>query len=71
MRINDVNICIKIVNCSLDEIPDTVKGKVVYVNVGEYNPVGWFHDVVVNKQDIIYIPKPKNSTYVDLSALMR
>lgn len=50
MRINDVNICIKIVNCSLDEIPDTVKGKVVYVNVGEYNPVGWFHDVVVNKE---------------------
>ena len=43
----------------------------VYVNVGEYNLVGWFHDVVVNKQDIIYIPKPKNSTYVDLSALMR
>ena len=70
MRINDVNICIKIVNCSLDEIPDTVKGKVVYVNVGEYNPVGWFHDIIVNKKDMIYTPKSKSSTYVDLSALM-
>ncbi len=29
-------------NCSLDEMPDTVEGKAVYVNVGEYNPVGWF-----------------------------
>ena len=37
-------------NCSLDEIPDTVKGKVVYVNIGEYNPLGWFHDVIVNKE---------------------
>ena len=57
-------------NCSLDEIPDTVKGKVVYVNIGEYNPVGWFHDVIVNKKDIIYTPKSQSSTYVDLSALM-
>ena len=48
-------------NCSLDEIPDTIKGKVVYVNVGEYNPLGWFHDVIVNKEDIIYIPKHNNS----------
>ena len=57
-------------NCSLDEIPDTVKGKVVYVNIGEYNPLGWFHDVIVNKEDIIYTPKSKSSTYVNLSALM-
>ena len=54
-------------NCSLDEIPDTVKGKVVYVNIGEYNPLGWFHDVIVNKEDIIYTPKSKSSTYVNLS----
>ena len=48
-------------NCSLDEIPDTVKGKVVYVNIGEYNPLGWFHDVIVNKEDIIYTPNfPEN-----------
>ena len=57
-------------NCSLDEIPDTVKGKVVYVNIGEYNPLGWFHNVIVNKEDIIYTPKSKSSTYVTLSALM-
>ena len=57
-------------NCSLDEIPDTVKGKVVYVNIGEYNPLGWFHDVIVNKEDIIYTPKSKSSTYVNLSAFM-
>ena len=57
-------------NCSLDEIPDTVKGKVVYVNIGEYNPVGWFHDVIVNKEDVIYTPKSQSNTYVDLSALM-
>lgn len=57
-------------NCSLDEIPDTVKGKVVYVNIGEYNPVGWFHDVIVNKEDIIYTPKSKSSTYVNLSSFM-
>ena len=48
-------------NCSLDEIPDTVKGKVVYVNIGEYNPLGWFHDVIVNKEDIIYTPKFKST----------
>ena len=53
-------------NCSLDEIPDTVKGKVVYVNIGEYNPLGWLHDVIVNKEDIIYTPKSKSSTYVNL-----
>ena len=53
-------------NCSLDEIPDTVKGKVVYVNIGEYNPLGWFHDVIVKKEDIIYTPKSKSSTYVNL-----
>ena len=40
-------------NCSLDEIPDTVKGKVVYVNIGEYNPLGWFHDVIVSHQILI------------------
>lgn len=57
-------------NCSLDEIPDTVKGKVVYVNIGEYNPVGWFHDVIVNKEDVIYTPKSQSNTYVDLSSLM-
>ena len=57
-------------NCSLDEIPDTVKGKVVYVNIGEYNPLGWFHDVIVNKEDIIYTPKSKSSTYVNLSSFM-
>ena len=56
--------------CSLDEIPDTVKGKVVYVNIGEYNPLGWFHDVIVNKEDIIYTPKSKSSTYVNLSSFM-
>ena len=50
-------------NCSLDEIPDTVKGKVVYVNIGEYNPLGWFHDVIVNKEDIIYTPKSKISFF--------
>ena len=57
-------------NCSLDEIPDTVRGKVVYVNIGEYNPLGWFHDVIVNKEDIIYTPKSKSSTYVNLSSFM-
>ena len=57
-------------NCSLDEIPDTVKGKVVYVNIAEYNPLGWFHDVIVNKEDIIYTPKSKSSTYVNLSSFM-
>ena len=57
-------------NCSLDEIPDTVKGKVVYVNIGEYNPLGWFHDVIFNKEDIIYTPKSKSSTYVNLSSFM-
>ena len=57
-------------NCSLDEIPDTVKGKVAYVNIGEYNPLGWFHDVIVNKEDIIYTPKSKSSTYVNLSSFM-
>ena len=46
---------ISALNCSLDEIPDTVKGKVVYVDVGEYNLVVWFHDVVVNKQDIVIV----------------
>ena len=57
-------------NCSLDEIPDTVKGKVVYVNIGEYNPLGWFHDVIVNKEDIVYTPKSRSSTYVNLSSFM-
>ena len=57
-------------NCSLDEIPDTVKGKVVYMNIGEYNPLGWFHDVVVNKEDIVYTPKSRSSTYVNLSSFM-
>ena len=57
-------------NCSLDEIPDTIKGKVVYVNIGEYNPLGWFHDVVVNKEDIVYTPKSRSSTYVNLSSFM-
>ena len=57
-------------NCSLDEIPDTIKGKVVYVNIGEYNPLGWFHDVIVNKEDIIYTPKSKSSTYVNLFSFM-
>ena len=57
-------------NCSLDEIPDTIKGKVVYVNIGEYNPLGWFHDVIVNKEDIIYTPKSRSSTYVNLSSFM-
>ena len=58
-------------NCSLDEIPDTVKGKVVYVNIGEYNPLGWFHDVIVNKEDIMYTPKSSSVVYVDLSALLQ
>ena len=57
-------------NYPLDEIPDTIRGKVLYVNIGEYNPVGWFHDVIVNKEDVIYTPKSQSSTYVDLSALM-
>ena len=57
-------------NCSLDEIPDTIKGKVVDVNIGEYNPLGWFHDVIVNKEDIIYTPKSRSSTYVNLSSFM-
>ena len=57
-------------NCSLDEIPDTIKGKVVYVNIGEYNPLGWFHDVIVNKEDIVYTPKSRSSTYVNLSSFM-
>ena len=57
-------------NCSLDEIPDTIKGKVVYVNIGEYNPLGWFHDVIVNKEDIIDTPKSKSSTHVNLSSFM-
>ena len=57
-------------HCSVDKIPNTVKGKVAYVNIGEYNPVGWFHDIIVNKKDMIYTPKSKSSTYVDLSALM-
>ena len=57
-------------NYPLDEIPDTVKGKVVYVNIGEYNPLGWFHDVIVNKEDIIYTPKSKSSAYVNLSSFM-
>ena len=42
----------------------------VNIDIGEYNPVGWFHDVIVNKKDIIYTPKSQSSTYVDLSALM-
>ena len=58
-------------NCSLDEIPDTIKGKVVYVNAGEYNPSGWFHDVIVNKEDIIYIPRHNNSAFTDLSSLIQ
>ena len=60
-------------NCSLDEIPDTIKGKVVYVNTGEYNPSGWFHDVIVNKEDIIliYIPRHNNSAFTDLSSLIQ
>ena len=57
-------------NCSLEKIPDTIKGKVVYVNIGEYNPLGWFHDVIVNKEDIIYTPKSRSSTYVNLSSFM-
>ena len=57
-------------NCSLDEIPDTIKGKVVYVNIGEYNPLGWLHDVIVNKEDVIYTPKSRSSTYVNLSSFM-
>ena len=47
-----------------------IKGKVVYVNIGEYNPLGWFHDVIVDKEDIIYTPKSKSSTYVNLSSFM-
>ena len=51
-------------NCSLDEIPDTVKGKVVYVNIGEYNPLGWFHDVIVNKEDITKASSQKRKDYL-------
>ena len=39
----------------------------MYVNVGEYHPAGWFHDIIVNKEDMIYIPKPSSNTNVDLS----
>lgn len=55
---------------SFDKIPNTVKGKVVYVDIGEYNPLGWFHDVVVNKEDIIYTSKYKSSTYVNVSTII-
>ena len=58
-------------NCSLDEIPDTIKGKVVYVNIGEYNPLGWFHDVIVNKEDIVYTPKSRSSTSLICPLLCR
>ena len=61
---------IPFINCSFDKIPNTVKGKVVYVDIGEYNPLGWFHDVVVNKEDIIYTSKSNSSTYVNLSPIM-
>ena len=56
-------------NCSLDKIHNTVKGKVVYVNIGEYNPLGWFHDVIVNEEDIIYTPK-HNNQYTNLSTII-
>ena len=43
---NTLSEFIPSLNCSLDKIPNTntVKGcKAVYVNMGEYNPVGWFY----------------------------
>ena len=57
------------INFSFNEIPDTVKGKVVYINIGEYNPAGWFYDVIVNKEDIIYTPK-HNNQYTNLSTII-
>ena len=29
-----------------------IKGKVVYIERGAYNPSGWYRDIVVSKKDI-------------------
>ena len=47
---------IPIKQCSLQNMPDTVQGKVLYIGDGEYNPAGWYQNITVDKVDIIYLP---------------
>ena len=57
-------------NYSLKEIPNTIEGKVIFIGEGEYNPIGWYRDITVNKEDIIYIPK-HNNKYANYSTITR
>lgn len=36
------------------ENSDEIKGKVVFIERGSYNPNSWYVDITVSKNDIIY-----------------
>lgn len=40
-------------NACFSELPDNIKGKVLYLESGEYNPTGWYKEIIVKKKDII------------------
>lgn len=40
-------------NARFSELPDNIKGKVLYLESGEYNPTGWYKELIVKKKDII------------------
>ena len=37
----------------LAELPDVIKGKVLFINKGEYNVQGWLKPLTINKRDIV------------------
>ena len=38
---------------SFEKQPDSISGKVLYVEQGEYNPISWYKPIVVKKSDLL------------------
>jgi len=38
---------------TLEQLPDNIEGKVLFVSHGEYNIQSWFKPLVINKKDIV------------------
>ena len=43
---------IPLIKKDIKELPNLVKGKVLFIDKGEYNPLGWYKELTINKKEI-------------------
>lgn len=46
-------VFVPIVQKPLEELPDVIEGKVLFINQGEYNVESWFKPLTINKREIV------------------